>query len=308
MQLFRDLTHLPERFRGGVIALGNFDGVHLGHQAVIGTAMKLAQEASVPAAVLTFSPHPRAFFAPGQPPLRIYPLHVKLELLRGMGIDALFLQRFNAAFAALSPAEFIARVLHQALRARHVVTGEDFVFGKGRAGNAQMLAQGQPFGFTCVPTLRDESGEACSSTRIRALLGAGKMSEAAQLLGRPYRLEGRVLHGDARGRTLGFPTANLRLPPVMPPAFGVYAVRVQLPGGEWVKGVANLGIRPTFEADAPLLEVHCFNLSQELYGMRLRVELVRHLRPERRFAGLEELKAQIERDCTEARSILDSRP
>lgn len=306
MRLLRDASAIPPSARGAVVALGNFDGVHLGHRAVIGEAVRRARDLRAPAMVLTFSPHPREFF--GGAALSIEPLAAKIRQVRELGVDFLLVKRFDAAFAALTAEAFISRVLVEALGVRHVVTGEDFAFGKGRTGHAASLAEAAAshgFCYTSVPTLLDRDGAPCSSSRIRAHLAAGDMRGASALLGRSYRIEGRVQRGDRRGRLLGFPTANLKLGRRFVPAFGVYAARIHLPDGAWANGVFNLGVRPTFGGQEVRLEVHLFDFDGDLYGKRLGIEPVERLRGERKFDGMEALKAQISADCAQARLLLE---
>ncbi len=307
MRLVRDDVNFPEKLRNAVVAVGNFDGLHHGHRLVIGKALALAHDRNAPCAVLTFYPHPRQYFKPALPCLQIYTLRTKLLLLRNIGVDVVFLQRFNADFARLNPEEFIRHVLLERLHVQHVVTGENFVFGRARAGDTAMLAASAAahgFGYTAVNIHHDPAGNACSSTHIRKLLHIGNVADASRLLSRPYSISGRVIHGDRRGRSLGFPTANIRLGKRFSPAYGVYAVRAHLPQGEKIPGVANLGVRPTFGGNTELLEVHLFNFNADLYGARIEVEPVKFLRPEKKFSGLQELKQQIQEDCSNARSVL----
>jgi riboflavin kinase/FMN adenylyltransferase len=307
MILLRDSSIILPQHHGSVMALGNFDGLHLGHQAVIAKAVALAGKMQKPAALMTFEPHPRRVFAPDLPPLRILPLSVKLHLLKGMGLDFLRVVHFTRRFAETSPEDFARRILHERLRISHVVTGEDFVFGHNREGNAESLrVMADSFGFaatTCPPVAVE--GNRCSSTRIREALKSGNVAMASKLLGRPYTLAGRVQGGDKRGRTLGFPTANLMPPPVFLPLYGIYAVLAHI-RGKVVAGVASLGIRPNFPLKHPLLEVHLFDWQENIYGEKMEVELVRHIRGERKFDGMEALKAQIAKDCKKARYLLKS--
>ncbi len=313
MRLIRHCGELPPDLKGCVVALGNFDGVHKGHQAVISTAKRIARDAAAPLAVMSFEPHPRTFFKPEQPPFRLTPFRVKARLIEALGADLLIMQHFDAAFANLTALEFVGDILLAGLGARHVVVGYDYVFGKGRQGTGALLQkisdEGQ-FGFTAVPPAMAPSGDVYSSTRVREYLTAGKPAEAAQLLGHYWEIEGRVEHGDARGRTIGFPTANLHLGEYQRPAAGVYAVRTGIDQGGstvWHDGVANFGRRPTFDKTDELLEVHLLNHSEDLYGKHLRVALVEHLRPELKFSGLDELKAQISADVTVAARLLAAR-
>lgn len=313
MRIVRDFETCPAACQNAVVALGNFDGMHLGHQAILAECLRRARDGGIPAAVMTFEPHPREFFARRIPPpagggnhLRLYPLRRKLELMRELGIDIVFLARFNVRFAALSAAQFVETVLHRQLAVRHVITGYNFAFGKNREGSTEFLeaaSRTAGFGFTACPPVSTE-GQPVSSSAIRALLAAGEIRQASLLLGRAYAIEGRVKHGEARGRALGFATANLPLDALCKPRFGVYAIRASV-DGQWHAGVANIGTRPTFGLHTPILEAHLFDASLTLYGKRLRVELVEFIREEKRFDGPEALKAQIAADCDQARRILE---
>jgi riboflavin kinase/FMN adenylyltransferase len=304
MMLLRDSSSLPEAATGCVVALGNFDGLHLGHAAVIGKAAAIANEAKKPFVVMTFEPHPRHLFRPDLPPLRILPFAEKLRLLRMARVDYLRVMRFTRAFSKTSATDFVTRMLHETLRVSHVVTGEDFVFGHNREGNAALLegmAASLGFAATACPQM-DVDGMRCSSTRIREALAEGRVENAAKLLGRPYMIAGYVRRGDQRGRTMGYPTANILPPPVFLPAYGIYAVRATVRGRQ-VGGVASFGIRPDYPLKHPLLEAHFFDWDQDIYGERIQVELVRYLRPERNFGDMEALKKQIADDATQARTI-----
>ena len=306
MRLFRDFRTVPAAARGAVVAIGNFDGVHRGHRAVIGAARAAADRRAVPLAVLSFEPHPRAYFAPGQPPFRLTTLRQKIRLLAGLGVDFLFVPRFDREMAQTSPGAFVGDVLAGALGARQVVVGRDFAFGRARAGNVETLrGLAVPAGIDvhCLDAVNEGDEGSVSSSRIRDLLRLGRPDAAALLLGRDWEIEGRVLRGERRGRLLGFPTANLRLGDILRPAFGVYATRIRVAGesGEAHAGVANLGNRPTFGGTRELLEAHVFDFNGDLYGRRVCVALSAFLRPERKFDGVEALKAQIARDADDAR-------
>ncbi|MBF0333619.1 MAG: bifunctional riboflavin kinase/FAD synthetase [Alphaproteobacteria bacterium] len=313
MRIFRHHTELPKRVLGAVVALGNFDGVHIGHQAVIGTARRIAVDAGRPAGAMTFEPHPRLFFKPDQEPFRLTPFRIKARLIETTGADFLYMQHFDHEFASLAAPDFVERVLVQGLGVSHVVMGYDYNFGRGRSGDCTVMndmAMRHGFQVTCVPPVRDPQGGVYSSTRVRQALVAGRPAEAATLLGRYWEIEGRVEHGDARGRQIGFPTANLHLGEYQRPAAGVYAVRAGIDQGGatiWHDGVANIGRRPTFGGDDVLLEAHLFDFEGDLYGRHLRVALIEFIRPEQTFAGLDELKAQIETDRDAAREILNDR-
>jgi riboflavin kinase/FMN adenylyltransferase len=293
--------------------MGNFDGLHRGHAVLIGQARDLAHARGRPAGVLTFEPHPRSVFFPATEPFRLTPLRVKERELARLGIDLLFVQHFDLGFAAKSAEDFIAEVILGAVGASHVVVGWDCTFGNRRRGTPDLLrAAGEQHGFgvTVLEPVRREDTTVYSSTHIRELLKAGKPREAAALLDRFWEIDGRVATGDRRGRTIGFPTANLGLDDYLHPAFGVYAVRVSGDGpddplaGRTLDGVANLGLRPTVGGLVPQLEAHLFDTDVDLYGRHLRVALVDFIRPEQKFAGLEALRAQIAKDAAQARTIL----
>lgn len=310
MRVFRHYTDLPDDARGSVVALGNFDGVHLGHRAVIAEAAAIARRHGAPLAVLTFEPHPRTVFRPDDPPFRLSPFRIKCRHIQALGVDLLFTIHFDAAFSRKSAETFVEEVLADGLGIRHVVIGYDFVFGHRRRGNADLLRAMAPsygFGVTQVTSAGDETGDVYSSTRARAFLVEGDPAGAAEILGRPWEIEGRVEHGDQRGRTIGFPTANVELGEYLRPAFGVYAVRAGIDrGGEtvWSDGVANIGRRPTVGGTVERLEVHLFDFDGDLYGQHLRVRLIDFIRPERRFDGLDALKTQIVLDAAAARRVL----
>ncbi len=288
-----------------VIGIGNFDGVHRGHRAVIGKAIARARALSVPAAALTLEPHPRSYFRPNDPLFRLTDESQKLRLLAGAGLDGAIVLAFNAALANLPAGEFIERVLVQRFAVSGVVTGFDFHFGKDRGGSPAFLAaEGKARGFPVdiVPPLEDE-GRPVSSGTIRTALSAGRVVEAAELLGYPWFVSGEVIHGEKRGRDLGFPTANLRLDPACTLKHGIYAVRVMLDSKQ-IDGVASFGRRPTFDNGGPLLEVFLFDFSGDLYGRAIDVAFIAWLRPEQRFESAETLVAQMGRDSEQARAAL----
>ncbi|MBP6011167.1 MAG: bifunctional riboflavin kinase/FAD synthetase [Alphaproteobacteria bacterium] len=302
MQIFRHFESLPASARGATVAIGNFDGVHRGHQALLKHAKTLGDKLGV----LVFEPHPQEFFKPDGERFRLTPFRAKARLLERFGVDVLYALHFDASLASLTADEFIAKVLVEGIGARHVVVGEDFQFGKGRTGNIEHLkAKGATLGFaTSTFDLVGAGPEAkISSTRIREALRAGKPDVAADLLGHAWTVEGRVEHGDQRGRTIGFPTANVSLEGYLEPALGVYAVRVEI-GGKSYNGVANFGRRPTFDKKDVLLEVHIFDYAGDLYGQQIVVAFIAYLRPEMKFAGLDALKAQIAKDGEEAKRRL----
>ena len=288
-----------------VLTIGNFDGVHLGHRALLARLTAAAAKAGLPAAVLTFEPHPREFFAPDSPPSRLSTLREKLELIADDGVDLTYVCHFNARFAAFGPEEFIERVLVGALRVRHLIVGDDFRFGARRAGNFALLREaGAHLGFQ-VEAMESVTlnGERASSSAVRDALQEGRLEHAARLLGRPYSIDGRVVHGDKIGRQLGFATANIRIKHERPPLQGVFAVEVKgLPGGPH-RGAANLGYRPSAnQVVRPLLEVHLFDFSADIYGAHLNVRFLHKLRDEVKFPDFNALKAQIASDVEAAKA------
>jgi len=301
---------MPDNLRGAIIAMGNFDGFHLGHQAVVARAVQWARAEGRPAIVATFDPHPMRLFQPDAPPFRLTTLDQRQRIFAAAGARAMLVFHFDRELAGRSAGEFIDLLTGQ-LGAAGVVTGEDFTFGRGRSGSVAVMKQlGQPLGLRseAVAPVADETGETISSSRIRDALKAGDCAAAARLLTRPFAIEGVVQHGDKLGRTLDFPTANLDLGPYLRPAYGVYAVRGRLPGGRMVDGAANLGVRPMFDPPKELLEPTFFDFSGDLYGQTIEVELIARLRGEARFDGLDALRAQIAKDCEAARQILAETP
>jgi riboflavin kinase/FMN adenylyltransferase len=298
---------VPERFRGGIVALGNFDGFHLGHQAVVGRAVARASAEGRPALVATFDPHPVRYFRPDAPPFRLTSLDQRERLFAAAGVDAMVVFHFDAALAALPAEAFVRERLVANLGAAGVVTGEDFTFGKAKGGNVAILrAFGDELGFAAETVgAVTADGETVSSTRIRALLRAGDPRGAARLLTRPFAIEGNVQHGDKVGRTIGYPTANIDMGRYLRPAYGIYAVRGRLPDGRVLGGAANLGIRPTFDPPKELLEPYFFDFSGDLYDQCVEVELVDYLRPEAKFDGMDALIAQMDADCARARELLE---
>lgn len=285
------------------LAVGNFDGLHLGHQALLRAA--LARAPGLEPALMCFEPLPATLFRPDQPVPRLMGVRDRLLVARQLGIQRMYMPRFDHRFAALSPEDFVGRVLVGAARARHVVVGEDFRFGARAAGDVDRLRElGRQHELTVqvIASVRDQA-EKISSSRLRALLQAGRFADAERLLGRPYALNGRVLRGQALGRQLGFPTVNLR-PPVPPVLSGVFAVRVSGAGLDASPGVANLGCRPTVAGSGWLLEVHLFDYSGDLYGAHLRVEFVARLRAEEKFASLTAMVEQMHQDSAQARQLL----
>ncbi|MBZ9705266.1 bifunctional riboflavin kinase/FAD synthetase [Mesorhizobium sp. ESP7-2] len=311
MVAFQHLTTtapLPADLRGGVVAIGNFDGVHRGHQAVLERALAEATQRGVPALVLTFEPHPRTVFKPDLPLFVLTPPPMKARLLSLLGFAALVEQPFTRGFASLSAEAFVTDVLERTLGVTHAVTGFDFHFGKDRQGGpAYLMAAGERHGFgvTLVDAFRDEGAEVISSSRIRALLCEGEVAEAAGLLGYRFTVESEVVGGQQLGRTLGFPTANMRLPAEATLKEGIYAVRFRRADGTLHDGVASFGRRPTVDDNgAPLLETFIFDFSGDLYGETCAVSFFGFLRSEIKFDGLDALVVQMKRDEAEARALL----
>ena len=306
MRIHRDTTYLTEADKGATAAIGNFDGVHLGHQAVLQIAAKAAD---APLGVVTFEPHPREFFAPDAPPFRLMNAESRAHRLESLDVKHLYELPFNARLAALTPEEFARDILAEQLGLAHVTVGADFCFGKGRAGTAAILQEfGKDYGFgVTIAELVGGSENAVSSTRIRQALCDGRPDDAADMLGHLHRIEGEIVRGEQRGRELGYPTANMSIDGLHPPKYGVYAVRVRVQSGPHkgeYDGVASIGIRPMFDGDHPNCESHLFNFVGDLYGTHLSVALVEYLRPELKFDSLDALVAQMDADSAKARAIL----
>jgi riboflavin kinase/FMN adenylyltransferase len=310
MELIRGLHNLRPEHRGCAVTIGNFDGVHLGHQAVLRRLKEGARALRVPAVVMLFEPQPLEHFRPEAAPARLMRLREKLTALREQGVDRVLCVRFNARFAGLSAEAFMERVLCDRLGARLVLVGEDFRFGAGRRGDIELLrAAGPELGFAVetAPTFALD-GERVSSTRVRAALAAGELETAARLLGRPYRICGRVAHGDKLGRTLGVPTANIRLFRRRAPLHGIFVVELEGMEPRALPGVASVGTRPTVDGTTLLLEVHLLDFDRDIYGAQVAVEFRRRLREERRFESLEALRAQMRRDIEQARDYFNRTP
>ena len=297
---------VPSRLRGGIVALGNFDGFHKGHQAVVGRAVARARAEGRPALVATFDPHPVRYFRPDTPPFRLTSLNQRERLFAAAGADAMIVFPFNVALASLTAEQFVAERL---AGVAGVVTGEDFTFGKGRGGNVGVLAElGTRYGFVAEAVSPvDDGTEAVSSSRIRGALQAGDCETAARLLTRPFAVEGAVRHGDKNGRKLGFPTANIEMASYLRPLYGIYAVRGRLTDGTMLNGVANLGIRPTFDPPKELLEPFFFDFSGDLYGQIIEVEFHTFIRAEAKFETLDALVSWMERDTEIAHALLADR-
>lgn len=307
MKLVTDSAPLPGDLRGSVLAIGNFDGVHRGHHMVLEAARHVAEPDGRPLGVMCFEPHPRQLFSPDAPPFRLTTADQRRALLAAEGIDLLVERTFDRAFSQMSDLAFIDRILAGQLHVHHVAVGYDFRFGHGRSGDATTLTghgQRHGFGVTVVSQAGDETGGAYSSSRARDLIREGDMRGAAEVLGRPWSVMGEVTRGDQRGRTLDFPTANIGLGPLIRPQFGVYAVLVDLPDGRRVPGVANVGIRPMWRTDEPMVEAHLFDFAEDLYGRTLSVALIERLRGEAHFDTVDALVAQMRRDAAAARTAL----
>jgi riboflavin kinase/FMN adenylyltransferase len=306
MQRLDGGASIPPQFAGGIVALGNFDGFHLGHQAVVGRAIAWAKAEGRPALVATFDPHPVRHFRPDTAPFRLTTLDQRERLFADAGADAMIVFHFDGNLARLTAEQFIAERLEAGLRIAGVVTGEDFTFGKAKRGTVATLAdRGPVHGFraeTVGPVALD--GETVSSTRIRDALRAGDMATATRLLTRPFAIRGVVQHGDKLGRTIGYPTANIDIGNYLRPAYGIYAVTGRLDDGRILKGAANLGIRPSFDPPKELLEPYFFDFAGDLYGQPLEVSLIEYLRPEAKFDTLDALTTQMDADCERARTIL----
>ncbi|KNX41869.1 Riboflavin biosynthesis protein RibF [Roseovarius tolerans] len=309
MRIIRDYTYVTEADRGASVAIGNFDGVHIGHLSVIDQARAAGARSGAPLGILTFEPHPREYFAPDAPPFRLMGREARAHRLEKLGVERLYEINFNAALASLSPREFAQNVIRDGLGLAHVVVGADFCFGKGRAGNAadlQAFGAEMGFGVTIAQLLEGDAGQV-SSTAIRRALSDGDPRAAAAMLGHWHRIDGPVVGGEQRGRTLGYPTANMSIEGLHPPKFGVYAVLVDVLDGPHkgqYHGAASLGLRPMFQGEVPNLETFIFDFSGDLYDAPLSVALVDYLRPEETFDGLDSFIAQMDADCARARSIL----
>lgn len=304
MEVFNFTQSIPEEFKGAVTALGNFDGLHRGHQALLEITRKQALDRGRPFGVLTFEPHPRRLFRPDDAPFRITPLPVKLERLKALKADAVFILDFNWETAKLSADDFIAKILKEKLGLSEIALGADFHFGQNRSGNLVTL-QNAGMNCTTVGLVKDANHAVYSATRIRGLLQSGQIEEANALLGWDWEIQAIVEKGDQRGRELGYPTANMALGETIHPSYGIYATLVQIEGeDQWRMAASNIGIRPMFEAPVALIESFLLDYSGDLYGKRLRVRPVRKIRDEAKFNSLEDLIVQMEKDCATAREIL----
>ncbi len=310
MRIIRDIQFVDPQDRGASAAIGNFDGVHLGHQAVIDIARKAGQDINAPLGVMTFEPHPREFFAKDAPPFRLMNAEAKANRLEKLGVERLYEISFNARLSSLTAREFAQDIIADALGLKHIVVGRDFCFGKGRAGTSDMLetfGAEMGFGVTIADLVQGDHGH-ISSTNIRDALSDGRTGDAAKMLGHYHRIEGEVIRGDQRGRHLGYPTANMSITGLHPPKFGVYAVRVDVLSGPHQGsyiGASSIGVRPMFGENVPNCETFLFDFKGDLYGAHLSVALVDFLRPEMKFDGVDALVAQMGADCDRARTLLE---
>lgn len=310
MQIFRQTHDLKQEFTGAAVALGNFDGLHGGHRAILHAAGTQAARHNIPLGVLSFEPHPRSVFQPDITPFRLTPFRTKSRLLEAFGVDVFYCLHFDRDFSQISANNFVEQILIREMKVAQLVVGTDFVFGQGRGGNVDLLRhyeQQGAFGLTVLSPVQNDAGMVYSSTAVRAALQAGDPQQAEALLGRPFEIEGRVERGAQRGRKLSYPTANMALHDYQHPKYGIYAVKVGVnPSGAivWHNGVANLGVRPMFDGGHVLLEAHIFNFVGDLYGQHLRVALIEYLRDEQKFADITDLMKQMDEDSAKARHIL----
>lgn len=314
MEIIRHIEDLSPDLHGGVAALGNFDGFHRGHQVVVGEAGRIAKSENKPLLVVMTEPHPRAFFNPEGEAFRLTPFRERLNLVENYGVNGAIVLPFNKALSSLTPEEFARDVLKEGLKISHCVVGYDYRFGQGRAGNAGILEKlGKTFGFgsSIIPQIHfgveGAAGEAYSSSLVRQALKDGKPRQAAALLGHWWTVNGPIIDGEKRGRRIGFPTANIEFHDSLVPRHGVYAVRARVEGAgdALIDGVANIGVRPTFGGGKVLLEAHLFNFSGNHYGRHIRLHFIAGIRPEKKFASLDELKTQIALDCETAKELLE---
>lgn len=309
MRIIRDYSFVNDADRGASVAIGNFDGVHLGHRAVIDIARKAGEAIGAPLGVMTFEPHPRQYFAPDAPAFRLMSREAKAHRLEKLGVQKLYELNFNAALSGLTPEAFAQKVIKDGLGLKHVVVGADFCFGKGRKGSVEDLKRfgaEMGFGVTVAELVEGDTGEV-SSTAIRQALSDGRPRDAAAMLGHWHRMDGTVIGGDQRGRDLGFPTANMNIDGLHQPKFGVYAVLVDVLEGPHkgsYHGAASLGMRPMFNGQSPNLETYIFDFKGDIYGAPISVGLVDYLRPEAKFDSLDALITQMDADCDKARQIL----
>jgi riboflavin kinase/FMN adenylyltransferase len=304
MQIISDYSKTPDAAANNVIALGNFDGVHKGHVEVIKTAVNIAKSNNVPSSIMTFEPHPIRLFKPGVSYYRLTSADKKAEIFEGLGVDFLYRVNFNRDFSKITARQFIEDILLNKMAASHVVTGSDFIFGYNKGGNVETLeefSQKHGFGYTKVEEIGD--GERFSSSKIRNELKQANLEKAVAMLGRNYVISGKIIKGDNRGHSIGFPTVNVEMGEYLRPKYGVYAVNIVIEGGSAIyKGVANLGVKPTFNGTEESLEVHIFDFNQDVYGKIADVEFLRYVRGEKKFNNADELVVQIQKDCEAARA------
>ena len=311
MRIIRDHSFVDPADRGASAAIGNFDGVHLGHQSVIDLARAAGDDIAAPLGILTFEPHPREFFAPDAAPFRLMSAEARANRLEKLGVERLYELSFNAAMSSLTPEEFARDVIADGLGLKHVVVGADFCFGRGRKGTVadlQNFGAEMGFGVTIASLLEGSEGEVSSSAFLNAL-SDGRPRDAAQMLGHWHRIDGPVISGEQRGRELGYPTANMSIEGLHKPKFGVYAVLVDVLDGPHqgsYQGAASIGVRPMFQGEVPNIETFLFDFTGDLYSTELSVALVAYLRPEETFDSLEAFIAQMDADCARAREILDA--
>lgn len=305
MKIFNDITNIPNSAKNCVIAIGNFDGVHLGHQALIKKADEIAKEKNASLGVLTFEPHPRMLFQPDQAPRRITPPEIKAKRLKTYGVYNLFSLNFDWAFASQSAEEFIQNILKDGLNASHIIVGDNFYFGQLRKGSANTI-KNAGIDVTVISPVIDKTDEIISSSRVRSAIRSGEIEQANSLLGWEWEIEGTIFRGDRRGHELGFPTANILMKETIHPAYGVYASLVQIEGeAEWLPAATNIGIRPMFEVDEGQIEAHILNFPDiDIYDKNLRVKPIKRLRGEAKFNSLDDLIIQIEKDCAQTIKIL----
>jgi riboflavin kinase/FMN adenylyltransferase len=312
MRIFRHVAGLPDFVRESSVAIGNFDGVHLGHQAVIDEAAAHAQKHGSAMSVITFDPHPRRYFRPEEPPFQLTPLRSKVRRFKAIGVEQLLVVHFDTETSQLTHQQFVDTFIFGGFKAQHVTVGYDFVFGAGRGGDVDYLrarAEQDGFGLSAIEPVKDASETIYSSTNIRNCLTDGNPLGAARLLGRPWEVEGRVIKGDQRGRQIGFPTANIVLDDYVEPALGVYAVWAGIEEAgvtTWHMGCANIGRRPTFDKNDVNCEVYIFDFTDDIYDKLLRVALIEYIRPEKKFDGIAQLREQIALDSHDARGLLES--
>lgn len=304
MKQFDTYSDLPSDVKGNVVVIGNFDGLHKGHQAILKTARSKAEDLQCDLIVLTFDPHPRQVFAPDTPGFRLSDKILKADALENHGVDCVISLTFDHAFSQKTAEAFIKDVLVDGLAAKHIVVGDDFIFGYQRGGNIDTLKTNDHFDITAHGQILNESQAVYGSSLIRQAIRRGDMLTAANHLGYPWVMRSTVIHGDKRGREMGWPTANMRMDDFIHPAYGIYAVRVTCEDGQTHNGVANFGVRPMFAVKEPLLEAHLFDFNGDLYNQILQIEFIRYLRGEMKFDSLEALIEQIEKDAANAKKVL----